>query len=309
MVEQRPSTARILSAFRAVPLGVRRAVFRGGFRLFYHASARRRLITLHNLRRAFPEKPLEEIVCIAKASYDHAATCMADFFEIPNIDAANVHAWMDMEGLDHCLEAWERRKGIIASIAHFGNWEFLTVAFPLLEALARRQEPNRPLPAFPKTAHVVYRPLDNPLLENLVTWTRACHGVSMIPKGGTIRMAVAALKKGEIVAIVGDQNVSPREGVFTEFFHRPACTATGIAILAMRTGASVLPVYLYRREDGGYRFGVRAALPMADTGNREADLQTNAQRYTTAIEEIVREHPEQYFWMHQRWKTRPGQPA
>lgn len=306
-MERKGSTVLIIGLFRLIPRSLRQAFFRGLLAAYYRLAPRRRLITLHNLRRAFPEKSMDEIVRLAREVYRHLAMVIADFFEMTTIDEKSVHAWIDLEGLENMVEAWSLGRGAIGSIGHFGNWEYLTVAFPYLEALARRHAPGRALPVFPRTASVVYRPLDNPIVENLITWSRTYHGVTMIPKGGTLRLSEAALKNGQIVAIVGDQNVSPREGVFTTFFGRPACTATGIATLAMRTGAPVLPVYLYRRPDGRYRFGCKPMIPMADTGNTQADLHENTQRCTTALEYIIREHPEQYFWMHQRWKTKPWQ--
>ncbi|HEX7540157.1 MAG TPA: hypothetical protein VF358_07645, partial [Syntrophales bacterium] len=118
--------------FRLIPLGVRRAIFKALFRLFYHASAKQRLIALHNLRRAYPEKSIDEIVEIAKRVYRHMGIVMAELFEMPYITRETLHEWVDVEGLEHFKDAHAQGKGVLSIVAHFGNWELMTVAVPML---------------------------------------------------------------------------------------------------------------------------------------------------------------------------------
>ena len=144
-MEPTRTTAIIFFAFRLIPLGLRRAIFKAIFRLFYHASVKQRLIALHNLRNAFPEKSLEEIEGIAKGVYRHLALVMADLFEMPWITPETLPRWADAEGLEHLERAFAQGKGVLSVVAHFGHWELMTVAVPLMA---------RPM-------QIVYRPLDN----------------------------------------------------------------------------------------------------------------------------------------------------
>jgi len=166
-VEPTRTTAFIFFAFRLIPLALRRAVFRAALRLFYHASVKQRVIALHNLKCAFPEKSLDEIETIARGVYRHLALVMADLFEMPWITRETLHEWADAEGLEHVERALAQGKGVLSVVAHFGHWELMTVAVPLMI----------------KPMQIVYRPLDSPVMDNLLGWSRTKHGNALIPKG------------------------------------------------------------------------------------------------------------------------------
>ena len=282
------STSIIIWLLKCVPLSWRRLFFRGLLRLFYHLSAKQRLITLHNLRRAYPEKDMEELILIAKGVYRHLGLVAADFFEIPFITKDNVHEWVEFEGLEHIDKTFAKGKGLLSIVAHFGNWEMMTVSFPMVR----------------KPMNIVYRPLDSSVLENLTAWVRTLNGNTVIPKGGSGKTITRLLGENKALGILSDQNVSSREGVFVDFFGRPACTAVGLAVLAMRTGAPVIPAFMPRMPDGRYRFIIQEAVQIDDTGDYEKDLFTNTQRFTKVVEAMVRRYPDQWFWLHQRWKTK-----
>ncbi|MCX5828383.1 MAG: lysophospholipid acyltransferase family protein [Deltaproteobacteria bacterium] len=290
-MKKEKSTSIIIYLFKCVPLSWRRLFFRGLLRLFYHLSAKQRLITLHNLHRAYPEKDMAELVRIAKGVYRHLGLVAADFFEIPYITRDNVHEWVEFEGMEHIDETFAKGKGLLSIVAHFGNWEMMTVAFPMVR----------------KPMNIVYRPLDSPVLENLTAWVRTLNGNTVIPKGGSGKTITRLLGENNALGILSDQNVSAREGVFVDFFGRPACTAVGLAVLAMRTGAPVIPAFMPRMPDGRYRFIIQEAVPIDDTGDYEKDLFTNTQRFTKVVEAMVRRYPDQWFWLHQRWKTKTCQ--
>jgi len=129
----------------------------------------------------------------------------------------------------------------------------------------------------------------------------------MIPKGGTGKRIMELLKQNQFIGIMSDQNVSAREGVFVDFFGRPACTGVGLAVLALRSGASVLPGFMARQKSGKYKLILKPLVEISRTGDYEADLRENTQRFTKVVEEIVREYPDQWFWIHQRWKTKTCQ--
>ncbi len=287
-VEKTKTTTLILFVFRLIPKFVRKAIFISLFIIFYHLDSRRRLITLHNLQRSFPEKNYREIIKIAKGTYRHFAIVGAEFPEIPYITKENAHKWLDVDGYENYLTANAKGKGILSIVAHFGNWELLPVGIPI----------------YARPIHIVYRPLDNKIIDNIVEYVRTMRGNSLIPKGGSGKKIMELLKQNQIIGILSDQNVDTYEGVFVDFFGRPACTGAGLAVMAMRSGAPVIAIFPARQKSGRYKVIVKPPIEAVRTGNYEADLVFNTQRFTKIIEEIVREYPEQWFWFHQRWKTK-----
>jgi len=292
-MEPTRTTAIIFFAFRLIPLGLRRAIFKALFRLFYHVSVKQRLIALHNLRNAFPEKSFDEIEAIAKGVYRHLALVTAELFEMPYITRETLRDWADAEGLEHLENAFAEGKGLLSVVAHFGNWELMTVAVPLL---------TRPM-------HAVYRPLDSPVMDNLLGWSRTKHGNFLIPKGGSGKRIIRLLKENSAIGILSDQNVDTREGVFVDFFGRPACTSVGTAVLALQSGAPVIPAFMPRMPDGRYKLIILPPVEITRTDDYESDLVVNTQRFTKVVEDMVRKYPDQWFWIHQRWKTKPWQGA
>jgi KDO2-lipid IV(A) lauroyltransferase len=290
-VEKTKTTSRLLFIFRCIPRGVRKGLFIIYFSFFYHLGLKNRLITLHNLLRSFPEKDTKEIIRIAKGVYRHFAIVAAEFFDMPYINKENIHKWVEIEGLENYQEAIARGKGVLSIVAHFGNWELMTIAVPICL----------------KPMYIVYRPLDNPVIDNMVEYVRTMNGNVLIPKGGSGKRVIELLKENQAIGILSDQNVAKSEGVFVDFFGRPACTGVGLAVMAMRSGAPVVPAFMARQKSGRYKFILKPAMEAVCTDDYEADLQVNTQRFTKIVEEIVREYPDQWFWFHQRWKTKPYQ--
>jgi KDO2-lipid IV(A) lauroyltransferase len=289
-VEKTRATSIILFCFRCIPLSIRKRFFKFLLMLCYHAASKHRLIALHNLRCAFPEKDMGELIGIAKGVYRNLAITAAEFFSLPSITRENLHEWVEMEGLEHFEAGMARGKGLLTIIAHFGNWELMPVSFPLFLK-------------FPKPSYIVYRPLDSPVLDNMVEHVRTINGHIMIPKGGSGKR----IMENNSIGILSDQNVSAREGVFVDFFGRPACTGAGLAVLALRSGAPVLPMFMARQKSGKYKFILKPLVEISQTGDYERDLLENTQRFTRVVEDVVREYPDQWFWIHQRWKTKKCQ--
>jgi KDO2-lipid IV(A) lauroyltransferase len=288
-VEPIKTTKLILFAFHCIPRIVRKSLFIILFSLFYHLSSKNRLITIHNLRHSFPEKDNKEIIKIAKGVYRHFAIVAAEFFDMPYINRETIHQWIDVEGMEHYQAAIAKGKGILSIVAHFGNWELMTIAVPI----------------YAKPMYIVYRPLDNSVIDNMVEYVRTMQGNVLIPKGGSGKRIMELLKENQIVGILSDQNVAVKEGIFVDFFGRPACTGVGLAVMAMRSGAPVLPIFPARQKSGKYKVILKPAIEAIRTDDYEADLIVNTQRFTKIIEEVIREYPEQWFWFHQRWKTKP----
>ncbi len=277
----------LIACFQGIPISLRRALFTGLFRLFYLLVPRQRLIAAHNLRCAFPDKSDEEILRIARGVYRNMGIVAAEFFDIPRLTKENIGELVDAEGIDHCKRALEKGRGVLLFGAHFGNWELEAVAASLLI----------------KPLVVIYRPLDSSLLDHLVLKVRSATGNTPLPKERAMRAMLRSLKNNEMLGILIDQNVAWYEGVFIDYFGQPACTTDGLALLALHTEAPVLPGYMARLPNGRYRLVIGPEVEVIRTGNREADVLANTQRFTEIIEEAVRQYPDQWLWVHQRWKT------
>lgn len=281
----------IIKIISAIPLGIRRrlAVWLAG--LFYRLSLKHRLIALHNLMRSFPEKPLPEILETAQTSYASFALLFADSFAIPSLNKDNLHRWITLDGLENYEEAKKEGRGVLLFGAHFGNWEIGNAALALATG---------PLV-------FLYRVFDSPMLERAITGGRASCGVTSLSKDKAMRPIIRLLKNGSTVHMLIDQNVAWYDGVFVDFFGRKACTTSGLALLALHTKTPVLPVFTRRAADGRYLMEIGRRVDMVFSGDKSADVLANTQRFTSIIEEQIRRHPEQWFWLHQRWKTRPSQ--
>jgi len=289
-MKKNKTTTVILALLSAIPRNIRQRICIALFILFYQVSPRRRLIAIDNLQRAFPDKNEAEIIAIAKGVYRNMAIVAADFIEIPKLTRGNFRELIEVEGLEHCREALEKNKGLLIFGAHFGNWELGAIVMSLTI----------------KPAVIIYRPLDNPLLENLVTWVRTCTGSIPLAKDSAMRSMLRHLRENDILGIMIDQNFSATEGVFVDFFGRPACTTIGLALLAIHTGAPVIPGFVIRLKDGRYRLVFGEAVELIETGDHEQDILLNTQNFTRIVEDMVRQYPDQWFWVHQRWKTTPS---
>ncbi len=288
-----PQTAAVilLRVFSGIPLAFRKALFITLAFLFYLVVPRQRFIALHNLSRAFPEKSPAEIGKIARGVYRHIGILAAEFFESPHLTREKILQSMTIEGWEHCRRALEKGKGMLLLTGHLGNWELSVTIFALLV---------KPLTA-------IYRPLDNPVLEAMVRQIRESAGNKTLPKDRAMRPMLRTLKQNGVLGILIDQNVAWYEGVFVPFFGRKACTTDGIALLALHTGAPVLPGFLIRQPDGRYLIKFLAEVETIRTGDRRQDVLTNTRRYNEILEELIRQYPDQWLWIHHRWKTRPSQ--
>jgi len=150
------------------------------------------------------------------------------------------------------------------------------------------------------------RPMDNEYLDRMLQNQRTLHGNKVVPKDDFVRGLLAAMKTGQTVGILMDTNMTPPQGIFVDFFGIPACTASGLARIALRTDAAVIPGFtIWDQKLGKYRLRFDPALELIRTGNLEADIAANTQMFTRVIEDYVRKYPDQWLWVHRRWKTRP----
>jgi Kdo2-lipid IVA lauroyltransferase/acyltransferase len=290
-MERSSTVYMILKIFHLIPTGARKSVFEALFGLFYYISAKHRMITLYNLKCAFPDMDLKELKVIAKGAYRNLAIVAAEFFDIPYLDSENIKSMVEIEGLEHYQRACEKNKGVLTFGAHFGNWELGAVAVSL----------------YIKPMVVIYRPLDSPILDELVKYVRSSTGNIPLATAHAMRPMIRSLRKNEMIGLLVDQNVAWQEGVFVDFFGRPACTTDGLALLARHTESAVIPSYLLRLDNGRYRLVFEKELELVHTGDRSSDAKINTQMITKKIEDVIRRYPDQWLWLHQRWKTKTCQ--
>ena len=192
-------------------------------------------------------------------------------------------------GTEHIAEALAKGRGIFFLTGHFGNWELLAATHGLAGF----------------GLSVVVRPLDNPYLDAVIARARERSGLRAISKRDAVPGVRAALGRGECIGILLDQDAG-RHGVFVPFLGHPASTSRALAILALKTRAPVVPAFIHRLPDGGHELVLEPEIPLVITGDLDHDIVVNTARFTEAIERQVRAHPEQWFWVHRRWKSRPA---
>jgi KDO2-lipid IV(A) lauroyltransferase len=254
--------------------------------LLWWILPRRRRVALQNVERSLGRE-LEPAAVrrLARRSFQHVGMNLVEacryFLRPTDVMVSRVH----VEGAEHLRRAAAAGRGILVLTAHYGNWELLAAAHGLT---------GLPL-------SFVVRPLDDPILDDLAARFRRRSGAELIVKRRAVREIMQALRRGRMVGILLDQNATRAEGVFVPFFGIPASTSKGLALLALRTGAPVVPVFLRREADGRHCMDVRPPLP-APAG---ADVLAYTAAFNEVIEAAIRRAPEQWLWMHARWRTRP----
>jgi len=239
--------------------------------------------------------PDDERRRILRGEYISLGRQLAEFCLFPCYTRENVTQVVVYDGLKNYEKAVARGKGVLFLTGHLGAWELSAFAHSLY---------GHPL-------RVVMRSLDNPYLDRMVRQSRTMHGNLAVDKDEFVRGLMAAMKKGETVGILMDPNMTPPQGVFVDFFGIPACTASGLARIALRTDAAVVPGFtVWEESKGKYVLRFEPAVELVRTGDLEADLKANTQKFTRVIEDYVRRYPDQWLWVHRRWKSRPeGQPG
>ncbi len=258
--------------------------------LAYWALPRLRAVGLRNLEMAFPEKSPREREHILKGEYLSLGRLLAEVPKFPTYTKQNVERIAIYDGLENYQQASARGKGVLLMTAHMGGWEIGSFVHSL----------------HGQWLNIIVRNLDNPLLDRWVRQTREMHGNRTHDKNEFARGMLQAMKRGETVGALMDTNMTPPQGVFVNFFGIPACTAAGLARVARHTGAAVVPAFtIWDEKLGKYRIRFEPAIPLVTTEDAEADAISNTQNYTAAIEAAIRRNPEQWLWVHRRWKTRP----
>ena len=271
---------------RAFAIGLAQVVYLLHFRL--------RQVGTRNLAMVFPEKSVAERKRILRGEFTSLGRQLAELCQFPKYTQENVGDVVVYDGLENYERAYARGKGVLFLTAHFGGWELSAFAHSL----------------HGHWLHVVMRPMDNEYLDRLLQRYRTMHGNKTVAKDDFVRGLLAAMKAGETVGILMDTNMTPPQGVFVDFLGIPACTASGLARIALRTDAAVVPGFtIWDPVLRKYRLRFDPALELVRTGGLEADITANTRMFNKVIEDYVRKYPDQWLWVHRRWKTRPeGQP-
>jgi KDO2-lipid IV(A) lauroyltransferase len=258
---------------------------------YYFASETRRLILKH-LRMAYQnEKSDQEIEQLAKKVFVYLGRNGGDILRGTRVETlADLEEFVDLKGVENFEAAHQKGKGVIFISPHLGAFDLQVGLLAL-----RGYEPN-----------LVGTPLKNERLNDLLWNYRNKYGAVAIERGRETFRMIKVLKSGGSVALLIDQDTKVKS-VFVNFFGRPAATPVGATILAMKTGAAVVPCYIYLGEDFQQHMFFLPEIEMISTGDEAKDIVDNTQRMTNFIERVIREHPEQWVWMHERWKTKPGE--
>jgi KDO2-lipid IV(A) lauroyltransferase len=262
--------------------------------MVYLLHIRLRSVGMRNLALALPEKSRRERARILRGEFTSLGRQLAEVCLFPRYTLDNVGRVVVYDGFENYERAFARGKGVLFLTAHLGGWE--------LSAFVHSMHGH--------WMHVVMRPMDNVYLDALIRRYRTMHGNQAVSKDESVRGLLSAMKKGEVVGILMDTNMTPPQGIFVDFFGLPACTASGLARIALRTDAAVVPTFtIWDPALRKYRLRFDPPVNLIKTGDDEADANANTALFTKVIEDYVRRYPDQWLWVHRRWKTRPeGQP-
>jgi KDO2-lipid IV(A) lauroyltransferase len=260
-------------------------------RLTYYLDRGHRKAALENLDLAFGrEKSKEEIRAIARKTFENLGMTAVEFFRIPKTDIETFKARLSVDGLENAQKVLDnQKKGVLLLLSHFGNWELMGL--------------------IPKVFHlpisVIARPIkNNQWLDRMVSETREGAGLDVIPAAKASRKVLQALAQNRMVGILTDQRAKRSEGVWVDFFGKKAPTTPALAVLAMRTGAPIVPIFMVREKGREHRLVIKEPLRLIDTGDIKKDVELNTQLVNQTLEAMIRQYPDQWFWVHRRWERK-----
>jgi len=282
-------TVKSLSAFlRFLPL---RPALWAGRRvgdIIYHVNLKRRMIAYANLKAAFPEKDPKELKRINRAHFENLSMNVIELLKLSSCREDYLERHIKLENTDIIKSSLEKGKGVILLTAHFGNWEIAPLASSLsgytMSVFAREQKYER--------------------LNNLLNQFRQSTGCRVITKGFSVKDIIKTLDNNGIIGMLSDQDAGAN-GIFVNFFNRPASTAQGIAAFALKTGAAVLPSFIWRVGVDNHAIKVGERFELVNTGDKDKDARINLQGMADILEGYIRKFPEQWLWAHKRWKSTP----
>jgi len=260
----------------------------------YALFGRLRRVGERNLQLALPELSCKARNDVLRGVYRHLGWQLVEFCRMPRYRAQNIQGWIRTEGIDHYLASQAKGKGVLILTGHLGAWELSSFYHSLM---------GHPM-------GMVIRRLDNRILDDFVNGIRCLYGNYVLHKDDFARGLMTAMRNGEAVGILMDTNMTPPQGVFARFFGIEACTASGLAHVALKTGAAVLPGFLvWEAAEQKYVLHFGPELQFAQAGQPKEDVLAATQQCNDVLESWIRRYPDQWLWIHRRWKTRPpGEP-
>ena len=284
----------LLKSIGAMPRALARFVGARTAALLFWLRPRLRAAAAENLKLAFPEWNNKQRRAAIRGMVWQLGWMAAEFAHFPRHTRQNIDRVILLDGFENFANAQARGKGVLFLTGHMSAWEMA----PFAQALY-----GNPL-------HFLVRPIDNARVDALITKYRCLNGNQPIDKNQSARAVLKVLREKGTVGILADQNTQPTEGVFVDFFGIPACTTAGLARFALHTDAAVVPVFVHWDDrTRKYRLCFDPQVELVRTGDDATDIRENTQRFTRAIENYVRRYPDQWLWVHRRWKTRPpGEP-
>lgn len=256
--------------------------------LAYYCLRRPRLIILDNLSRTFPDKSSRKIRKIAREVLVNQGKNLFEALSFPKLDFQHLEKIIITEGLENLTEAFKDKKGVLLLTAHLGNWELLGIYLSLA--------------GYP--INVIARRIYDDRLNKILVDLRNSKGVKCILRDESSYQVLRCLRRNEALGVLIDQDTSV-QGVFVDFFGRPAYTPQGLATIALRTQAVVIPTFIVR-VGNKHKVIIKEKVELKHSSDEKQDILDNTQKFTQIIESMVRSYPSQWIWMHQRWKTTSG---
>ncbi len=256
----------------------------------YYLDFEHRKVAIQNLHIAFGQERSEgEIRSIAKKNFQNLGMMTIEFFRIPKMDVKTFKKRVKIEGLEEALRLLEKGKGALLLLSHFGNWELMGLMSKVI---------GNPI-------MVIAKPLKkNQRLDQFLTKIRNVAGLEVVSSIKASRKVIRALSQNRVVGILIDQRAKRSEGIWAEFFGRKAPTTPSLAVLAMKTDAPVLPVFMIRNGFQKHRLLIKEPLELIRTGDIKKDVEANTQLFNDTLESMVRQYPDQWFWVHRRWEKK-----
>lgn len=263
-------------------------------KVFYHLAPIRRKVVMENLHRVFGDViPRREIVRLAQAYYGHFLKFIGEYLRMPFLTEKQKKNLIRIEGIEVLANAREKGNGVILLTGHFGNWEVSTVA-----GISQFKQ-------YRGLFYFIRRPLKPRWLNTLVMRRFTKAGFGTLSKSGSLDEILELLEDNQIIVSIFDQFTIRKYGVMSEFFGHPANTFKSLAILAQATGAPVVPASSWREDDGTHVLRFEEPIPFTERPKSSEAIQVNTKNYNAALERIILRHPEQWIWMHKRWKKVP----
>lgn len=281
--------AVLMAVTRFLPCRTVRGIGRFAGDIGRLVDRRHHAVALANLTAALPDLDRKEVKRIARRCWRHFGEIMLDTLNFRKLGPESIDQDVHYEGLEHLQEAYSRGRGVLVFSGHFGHWELMAL-----------MQGHIGLPL-----SIVARPLDNPRLERMLASLRGCSGNTLIHKRNAIRAMMGAIRAGQGAALLIDQDARG-DGVFVPFFGRPASTTPTLALLALRTGAPIIPFLTLPGPSGSWRIIYLPAMEADPAADRSREVERITAACTAMLEGWIRENPELWLWMHRRWKTGPA---